>query len=158
MIMPANYSVIAENELSYVEGGAFNFYVDPISDGGKTLANNIVTWIGNAYTTDVLNAFVGVWFKPQTAAGLKSDMASKIKSLFSKNAVDGEGTLGTIQHYVSNTVGVASAIWILGTKSVVSAAAPTKLSTSKSATLAETIADLQGTEGIDSITFTYALN
>jgi hypothetical protein len=132
MIMPANYSVIAENELSYVEGGAFHFYVEPISDGGSILANNIVTWIGNAYTSSVLNTFIGVWFKEDTSkdyVGLKGNLKSGIKKLFQGQVNESESTLGKVQYGVANTIGVASAIWLLGTKSgLVSAAAPGKLS------------------------------
>jgi hypothetical protein len=139
MIMPANYSVIAENELSYVEGGAFNFYVDPISDGGKTLANNIVTWIGNAYTTSVLNTFIGVWFKKDESkdySGLKGGLKSGIKSLFQGQVNESESTLGKVQYGVANTIGVASAIWLLGTQSIVKASTPGSLSLkSGSATL-----------------------
>jgi hypothetical protein len=33
--------VIAENELTYVDGGAFKFYVEPITDG-QILVKNVV--------------------------------------------------------------------------------------------------------------------
>jgi hypothetical protein len=137
MIMPANYSVIAENELSYVDGGAFAFYVDPISDGGKQLANNIVTWIGNAYASDVMDAFIGTWFTPDNKAGdgLKKELPAAIKGLFTTNVSSAESKPGQILHYVTNAIGVASGIWVLGTQKVVSASSITALNiTGSSAT------------------------
>ena len=54
MMMPANYSVIAENEMTYVNGGAS--FIDAIGavtapiwtlDNVKTFNTNIVTLVGN---------------------------------------------------------------------------------------------------------------
>ncbi len=58
MMMPANYSVIAENEMTYVNGGA-NFIdaigavTAPIWDvtNVKTFSTNMVTLIGNKFIT-----------------------------------------------------------------------------------------------------------
>jgi hypothetical protein len=131
MIMPANYSVIAENELTYVEGGAFNFYVDPIQDGGKQLANNIVTWIGDGYTASVLNTFIGVWFKKDASedkSGIKGALKSGIKDLF-QSQVESDRLADKVQYGIANTIGVASAIWLLGTnKSVIKVNNPAQLS------------------------------
>jgi hypothetical protein len=130
MIMPANYSVIAENELTYVDGGAFAFYVDPIRDGGQQLATSIVKWIGNAYTSDVLDTFIGVWFKEDTSegyVGLKGNLKNGIKNLFQGQINESESTLGKIQYGVANAIGVASAIWVLGKYDAVKVAEPAAL-------------------------------
>jgi hypothetical protein len=119
MIMPANYSVIAENELTYVEGGAFNFYVDPIDDGGKLMATNLVKYIGVAYLPEVLGAVIDPWFQADDssdASGIKGALKSNIKGLFQKN-VTTKRTADKIQYGISNTIGVASALWVLGTQS-----------------------------------------
>ena len=56
MMMPANYSVIAENEMTYVNGGAS--FIDAIGavtapiwtlDNVKTFNTNIVTLVGNTF-------------------------------------------------------------------------------------------------------------
>jgi hypothetical protein len=118
MIMPANYSVIAENELTYVDGGAFNFYVDPIDDGGKLMATNLVKYIGVAYLPKVLNAVIDPWFTEDDspkATGIKGALKDGIKGLFTLNN-NSTRTLDKVQYGISNTIGVASALWVLGTQ------------------------------------------
>ena len=67
--MPANYSVIAENELSYVEGGAS--FIDWIGDrtatvwtaaNVKTFNTNVVTIVGNAFVDDMVHNTLGYVF------------------------------------------------------------------------------------------------
>ena len=62
MMMPANYSVIAENEMTYVNGGAS--FIDaigavtaPIWDltNVKAFSTNVVTLIGNAFIGDTIH-------------------------------------------------------------------------------------------------------
>ena len=69
MMMPANYSVIAENEMTYVNGGAS--FIDAIgavtapiwnAENVKTFNTNIVTLVGNAYVGDFVQKTVGVLF------------------------------------------------------------------------------------------------
>ncbi len=52
MMMPANYSVIAENEMTYVNGGAL---ID-------CFAPNLIKIIGNSAMTNFLSSTVGVLF------------------------------------------------------------------------------------------------
>jgi hypothetical protein len=114
MIMPANYSVIAENELTYVEGGAFNFYVAPITDGGKVLAKNIVEWIGNAYTASVMNAFIGTWFNDDGSQSIVANLADQIGGLFTRNTAAQKTTAGKVLMGLTNAIGVASGLYLLG--------------------------------------------
>jgi hypothetical protein len=114
MIMPANYSVIAENELTYVEGGAFNFYVAPITDGGKVMAKNIVEWIGNTYTSDVLNAFIGTWFNDDGEKSIVANLADQIGGLFTRNTAAQQTTAGKVLMGLTNAIGVASGLYLLG--------------------------------------------
>ena len=69
MMMPANYSVIAENEMTYVNGGA-NF-IDAIGavtapiwtlDNVKTFNTNIVTLVGNTFLQSTIDRTIGVLF------------------------------------------------------------------------------------------------
>jgi hypothetical protein len=120
MIMPANYSVIAENELTYVDGGAgFHFYVNPIDDGGELMATNLVKYIGAAYLGKVMEAVINPWFQADTsekAIGIKGTLKENIKGLFTLNN-NSTRTLDKVQYGISNTIGVASALWVLGTQS-----------------------------------------
>ena len=67
MMMPANYSVIAENEMTYVNGGAS--FIDAIGavtapiwtlDNVKTFNTNIVTLVGNTFLTSYDGSLVRV--------------------------------------------------------------------------------------------------
>ena len=73
MMMPANYSVIAENEMSYVNGG--NAFIDAIGavtapvwtlDNVKTFNTNLVTIIGNSYVQKFVENTIGVIFSGNT--------------------------------------------------------------------------------------------
>jgi hypothetical protein len=116
--------VIAENELTYVDGGAFNFYVDPIDDGGKLMATNLVKYIGVGYLPTVLADVIDPWFKADKsddASGIKGALKSNLKSLFQSQILeDGKytttRTLDKVQYGIANTIGVASALWVLGTQ------------------------------------------
>ena len=73
MMMPANYSVIAENEMTYVNGGAS--FIDAIGavtapiwtlDNVKTFNTNIVTLVGNTFLMSTIDRTIGVLFSGQT--------------------------------------------------------------------------------------------
>ena len=57
--MPANYSAIAETEMTYVVGGDSLF---PVFNPLSTLFTNIVNIIGNTFVQPVVDATVGVIF------------------------------------------------------------------------------------------------
>ena len=68
MMMPANYSVIAENEMTYVIGGgvieAIGAVTAPIWTPAnvKQFSTNIVTLVGNEYVNDFVQKTFGVLF------------------------------------------------------------------------------------------------
>lgn len=64
MMMPANYSVIAENEMTYVNGGALIDCFAPIMNEGnwKTFNTNMIKIIGNSAMANFLSSTVGVLF------------------------------------------------------------------------------------------------
>ena len=75
--MPANYSAIAENEMTYVVGGglleAIGSVTAPVWGAAnvKTFNTNLITIIGNSYVSKVLGATLGVMFSG--AWGTKDD-------------------------------------------------------------------------------------
>ena len=77
MMMPANYSAIAENEMTYVVGGglleAIGSVTAPVWGAAnvKTFNTNLITIIGNSYVYKVLGATLGVMFSG--AWGTKDD-------------------------------------------------------------------------------------
>ncbi len=68
MMMPANYSAIAENEMTYVVGGglidAIGAVTAPVWGAAnvKTFNTNLLTIIGNSFVSDVISGTVGVVF------------------------------------------------------------------------------------------------
>ena len=59
MMMPANYSAIAETEMTYVVGGDSLF---PVFNPLSTLFTNIVNIIGNTFVPKVVDATIGQIF------------------------------------------------------------------------------------------------
>ena len=121
--MPANYSVIAENEMTYVVGGgvieAIGAVTAPIwtLDNVKTFSTNIVTIVGNAKLQGVVNNTLGYVFSGD--ANLKT-LGQNLKGLFvAKNNHIGDS--------VATTLGTFAALYNLGTASVANKAGDTVL-------------------------------
>ena len=110
MMMPANYSVIAENEMTYVNGGA-NFIdaigavTAPIWDVNnvKTFSTNIVTLIGNKFIGKLVDGTLGVLFSGNTTWG---DVKAAPKKLFSTGNGIGDD--------IANFLGLTAAAYNLG--------------------------------------------
>ena len=110
MMMPANYSVIAENEMTYVNGGA-NFIdaigavTAPIWDvtNVKTFSTNMVTLIGNEFIGKLVDGTLGVLFSGNTTWG---DVKAAPKKLFSTGNGIGDD--------IANFLGLTAAAYNLG--------------------------------------------
>ena len=118
MMMPANYSVIAENEMTYVNGGAS--FIDAIGavtapiwtlDNVKTFNTNIVTLVGNTFLSKVVNQTIGVLFSGNTTW---KAVGAIPKTLFTTNVANGTIKKNNIGDYVMNALGVAAAVYNLG--------------------------------------------
>ena len=127
MMMPANYSVIAENEMTYVNGGA-NAFIDAIGavtapiwnlDNVKTFNTNIVTLVGNTFVNKVVGQTVGVLFSGNTTW---KEVGNIGKTLFTTNYAGKDIAKNNFGDYFMNALGVAAAVYNLGvapTKNVV---------------------------------------
>lgn len=118
MMMPANYSVIAENEMTYVNGGAS--FIDAIGavtapiwnlDSVKTFNTNIVTLVGNTFLSKVVDQTIGVLFSGNTTW---KAVGAIPKTLFTTNVANGTIEKNNIGDYVMNALGVAAAVYNLG--------------------------------------------
>ena len=118
MMMHANYSVIAENEMTYVNGGAS--FIDAIGavtapiwtlDNVKTFNTNIVTLVGNTFLSKVVNQTIGVLFSGNTTW---KAVGAIPKTLFTTNVANGTIEKNNIGDYVMNALGVAAAVYNLG--------------------------------------------
>lgn len=133
MMMPANYSAIAENEMTYVVGGglleAIGSVTAPVWGAAnvKTFNTNLITIIGNSYVSKVLGATLGVMFSG--AWGTKDDDIAeawgydkdKKITIFGKNkalwnALDPNGSKETngFNKFMQG-IGALAAVYTLGT-------------------------------------------
>ena len=117
MMMPANYSVIAENEMTYVVGGgvieAIGAVTAPIWTAAnvKTFNTNIVTLVGNAFVGKLVHGTVGVLFSGNTTW---KAVGAIPKTLFSTNVNGGTIEKNNVGDYVMNALGIAAAVYNLG--------------------------------------------
>ena len=127
MMMPANYSVIAENEMTYVNGGA-NFIdaigavTAPIWDvtNVKTFSTNMVTLIGNKFIGKLVDGTLGVLFSGNTAW---ADVKAAPKALFSTGNGIGDD--------IANFLGLTAAAYNLGRVDVANKASSASIGMTK---------------------------
>ena len=131
MMMPANYSVIAENEMTYVNGGA-NFIdaigavTAPIWDltNVKAFATNVVTLIGNNFVNSTIQNTLGYVFGGHaTKAGLGDSFGKVVGADKFKDGQIGDG--------IAAILGSAAAIYNLGRTEVKNTAGDVSLFPSK---------------------------
>ena len=131
MMMPANFSAVSENEMTYVMGGSVAAYLAPVMEAAQwqQFSQNMVTIVGNMYVEKFLANTIGAMF---TGTWTPGDGLSKFGKQFStiwdanytskvKKAGDdvtgaqkfGWGALG-VANGVLNVVGNLAAIYNLG--------------------------------------------
>uniref|UniRef100_UPI003FED6978 hypothetical protein n=1 Tax=Faecalibacterium sp. TaxID=1971605 RepID=UPI003FED6978 len=133
MMMPANYSVIAENEMTYVNGGAS--FIDaigavtaPIWDltNVKAFSTNVVTMIGNAFIGDTIHNTLGYVFGGHAT---KADLGT----MFGKVVGADKFKAGQYGDGIAQILGSAAAIYNLGRTEVKNTAGDVKLFPAKEA-------------------------
>lgn len=131
MMMPANYSVIAENEMTYVNGGAS--FIDaigavtaPIWDltNVKAFSTNVVTMIGNAFIDDTIHNTLGYVFGGNAT---KADLGT----MFGKVVGADKFKAGQYGDGIAQILGSAAAIYNLGRTEVKNTAGNVKLFAAK---------------------------
>ena len=121
--MPANYSVIAENEMTYVVGGGVIEAIGAVTAprwewaNVKQLSTNIVTIVGNAKLQNVVNKTLGYVFGGNCEW---KQLGENLKGLFvAKNGQFGDS--------VAQTLGTVAAVYNLGNATVKNTAGDVKL-------------------------------
>ena len=125
--MPANYSAIAENEMTYVVGGglidAIGAVTAPVWTAAnvKTFNTNLVTIIGNTYVDKVLKGTLGVIFNGDYLKKVGEGDDAKRNTIFGKNkglweVLDPNGAAETngFNKFLQG-VGALAAVYTLGT-------------------------------------------
>ena len=109
-MMPANFSAIAENELTYVVGGS------AATDFAKTLNTNIVTIVGNSYVGKLVNATLGTMFGGFWGVDGHISMSDAMSNAFFKN---GSKDMNGFNKFMS-VVGLGAAVYQLGSTATTS--------------------------------------
>ena len=119
MMMPANYSVIAENEMTYVNGGA-NF-IDAIGAVTAPIWNldNVKAFSTNFVTSTIQNTLGYVFSGKATKAGLGDSFGKVVGADKFKAGQIGDG--------IAAILGSAAAIYNLGRTEVKNTAGDVKL-------------------------------
>lgn len=134
--MPANFSAVSENEMTYVMGGSVADYLAPVM-GKKEWSNfskNLVTIIGNSYLGNFVNNTLGVIFSgTYVPGGVLSNFGSDISGIWNAN-FDGTDTKSKILTGMKgvlnvglNIAGNLAAIYNLGFGTVDNAAKGAKI-------------------------------
>ena len=138
MMMPANYSAIAENEMTYVVGGglidAIGAVTAPVWTAAnvKTFNTNLVTIIGNSYVSKVLKGTLGNVFGGSYLVKTGEGDDAKRNTIFGKdkslwNALDPNGDKETngFNKFLQG-VGALAAVYQLGTSTAKTAVGESK--------------------------------
>ena len=135
MMMPANYSAIAANEMTYVAGGSIVDYLVPTltESNWKTFNTNIVKIIGNSYVNGYVKNTLGVIFSGSYTPGqVVGGWFDRMSTLGDKDMDPAFGqNYGIIGNAVAalnvglNIVGNAAAIYNLGFGTVTNLASKT---------------------------------
>lgn len=123
MMMPANYSVVAENEMTYVVGGGIADILAPVmtAQNVQNIVVNTITMVGSYFVNGVIgNGLYAIFggdgfltggdgFGTAVANGFKAGLMGYD---WEQKPWESFGNL------VLNTVGMASAIYTMGVKAI----------------------------------------
>ena len=129
--MPANFSAVSENEMTYVMGGSVADYLTPVmtKKEWQNFSKNMVTIIGNSYLNNFVASTVGTIFNgTYTPGDVLGNFGSDIAGVWGNNysAKDGKTKFLTGAKGVLNVglylAGNLAAIYNLGFGTVKNAA------------------------------------
>ena len=131
MMMPANFSAVSENEMTYVMGGSVADYLAPAMGAAQwqNFHKNLITIVGNKYVQGFLDNTVGAVFSGTWTPGDGlTGFGGQFSTIWKKNYTDkvtnagtsvtgaqkfGWGALGVVNGAL-NVVGNLAAIYNLG--------------------------------------------
>ena len=138
MMMPANFSAVSENEMTYVMGGSVADYLCPIMTKKEwsKFSTNLVTIVGNSYLNNFVNNTLGTIFSGSYVPGAVLSMfGSDISGIWESN-FDGKDTktkvltgMKGVLNVGLNVVGNLAAIYNLGFGTVKNGAEGAKIPT-----------------------------
>ncbi len=117
MMMPANYSVVAENEMTYVVGGGIADILAPVmtAQNVQNIVVNTITMVGSFFVNNVVGKGLNAVF----TKGFGGDYSSVTASALGLLPVDFKSNIGNaLGNLALNTIGIASAIYTMGVKAI----------------------------------------
>ena len=112
--MPANFSAVSENEMTYVMGGSVADYLTPVmtSKEWQNFSKNMVTIVGNKYLSGFLTntvgaMFSGTWTPGKGMAGFGGQFTKIWADNYTANVT---GTSTGIQKFGYGLQGVANCV------------------------------------------------
>lgn len=131
MMMPANFSAVSENEMTYVMGGSVADYLCPVMTKKEwsKFSTNLVTIIGNSYLNNFVASTVGTIFNgTYTPGNVLRNFGSDVAGIWDANfdATSNKTKILTgmkgVLNVGLNVVGNLAAIYNLGFGTVKNAA------------------------------------
>ena len=128
MMMPANFSAVSENEMTYVMGGSVADYLAPAMGAAhwQNFHKNLITIVGNKYVQGFLDntvgaVFSGTWTPGDGLTGFGGQFSKIWKDNYTDNVTGestgaqkfGYGALGVVNS-ILNVAGNLAAIYNLG--------------------------------------------
>ena len=126
MMMPANYSAIAENEMTYVVGGGLVDCLAPLMNdkNWQNFNSNLIYIVGNSYNQIFANATLGKLFSGTYKPGdIATGVWEGVKGVWDKNYTNApkqnfwSGAQGVLNVALQG-VGVLASIYTLGAGSI----------------------------------------
>ena len=136
MMMPANFSAVSENEMTYVVGGGLVDCLAPVMTDAnwQKVSTNLITIVGNKYVQKLVDVtlgrvFNGNYVPGNVTSGIWSSMSTmydnNYKSVVNENATGWDKFLGGAKGVLNvglQVVGGLAAIYNLGSFTVKSPA------------------------------------
>ena len=122
MMMPANFSAVAENEMTYVVGGAdLSAYLAPVmkAENWQKFNKNLIMIVGNGYLNKYLGTALGHVFSGNyrigdTTTATFDVLTGNWKANMEYGKEHGWGLLNAVANVGLQAVGGLSAIYALG--------------------------------------------
>ena len=126
MMMPANFSAVSENEMTYVMGGSIANYLAPVMEAAQwqNFSKNLVTIIGNSYLNSFVDNTLGKVFTGTYVPGaVLGAFGTDISGIWNANYTAKKGdkwdvvaksTIKGVLNVGLNVVGNLAAIYNLG--------------------------------------------
>ena len=122
MMMPANFSAVAENEMTYVVGGAdLSAYLAPVmkAENWQKFNKNLIMIVGNGYLNKYLgtalgHVFSGTYRIGDTTTATFGVLTGDWKTNMETGKTKGWGLLNAVANVGLQVAGGLSAIYALG--------------------------------------------